>query len=51
MGLALILIGIIVWLFINSLLGVILVILGLVLFFVPWDSGYGYSHFRGRRGP
>jgi hypothetical protein len=51
MGLALILIGILVWLFLNALLGIILIIIGIILFFVPWEGGYGYSRFRGRRGP
>lgn len=50
MGLALILIGVILWLFISQLLGIIFIVAGLLLLFVPHT--YGYSDWRrGRRGP
>ena len=48
MGLALILIGIVVWLMLNPTIGILLVVIGLVLFFVP-AVPYGYSSYR--RGP
>lgn len=50
MGLALILIGILVWLLVSPLIGIILVILGIILLFIP-GVPYGYSSYRGRRGP
>lgn len=50
MGLALVLIGIVVAIFLSMFWGVILVILGLILMFVP-GVPYGYSSYRGRRGP
>lgn len=50
MGLALVLVGIIVWAFLNALIGIILIIVGLVLIFVP-GTPYGYGWYRGRRGP
>lgn len=49
MGLALILIGILLWLTVSSALGIILVVVGLILLFVP-NTG-GVSDWRGRRGP
>jgi hypothetical protein len=49
MGLALILIGIVVWLLVNSLVGIILVVCGLLLLFVP--GTYGYRDWGARRGP
>ena len=50
MGLALILIGIVLWLLLSPLLGLILVIIGLILLFVP-AAPYGYGWYRGRRPP
>lgn len=50
MGLALVLVGIIVWAFLNAFIGIILIIVGLVLIFVP-GTPYGYGWYRGRRGP
>jgi len=50
MGLALILIGIVIWLLLSPLLGLILVVIGIILLFIP-AVPYGYSSWRGRRGP
>jgi hypothetical protein len=50
MGLLLIIIGLIVMLLVHFTVGLILVILGIVLLFVP-GVPYGYSSYRGRRGP
>jgi hypothetical protein len=50
MGLALVLIGIVIWLLLSPLLGLILVIVGILLLFVPGPF-YGYGWYRGRRGP
>jgi hypothetical protein len=50
MGLALILIGIIVMLLLHFTVGLILVVIGIILLFVP-AAPYGYSSWRGRRGP
>lgn len=50
MGLLLIIIGIVLWLLVSSLLGLICVVIGIVLLFVP-GAPYGYSSWRGRRGP
>ena len=50
MGLLLIILGIVIWLLLSPVLGLILVILGIVLLFVP-GVPYGYSSYRGRRGP
>jgi hypothetical protein len=49
MGLALIIIGLLCWLLGFSLLGLILIILGVILLFAP-GPWYGYSWYR-RRGP
>lgn len=49
MGLALILIGVLVWLFLNPLIGIVLVVIGIILVFVP-AVPYGYSSWH-RRGP
>lgn len=46
MGLALILIGVLVWLLLSPTFGIILVIVGLVLLFVPVVPG-GYHSWRG----
>lgn len=50
MGLLLIILGIVIWLLLSPILGLILVIIGIVLLFVP-GVPYGYSSYRGRRGP
>lgn len=51
MGLALIIIGqIVIWLWLSPLIGLILVIVGVLLLFVPGPF-YGYGWYRGRRGP
>lgn len=51
MALALILIGIVVAIFLNVILGIVLIMLGIILLFVP-AVPYGYSDWRGRRrGP
>ena len=50
MGLLLILIGIVLAIFVNYLIGIICIIVGLILLFVP-GVPYGYSSYRGRRGP
>lgn len=49
-GLALIIAGIVVWALASPLLGLILVVVGVILLFVPGPF-YGYSYWRGRRGP
>lgn len=50
-GLVLIIAGFLLWLLGGYVLvGLILIILGIVLAFVP-GVPYGYSHYRGRRGP
>ena len=52
MGLVLIIIGLLVWLLTAyDVVGLILVILGFVLLFVPWHGAYGYSYYRGRGAP
>jgi hypothetical protein len=50
MGLLLIILGIVIWLLLSPIIGLILVIVGIVLLFVP-GVPYGYSSYRGRRGP
>jgi hypothetical protein len=50
MGLALILIGILIWALVSPTIGIILIIVGVILFLVP-GVPYGYSTWRGRRGP
>ena len=50
MALALILIGIIVAIFVSGIIGLILVIAGVALLFIPAVPG-GYSSWRGRRAP
>ena len=50
MGLLLVILGIVIWLLVSSTIGLILIILGIVLLFVP-GAPYGYSTWRGRRGP
>jgi len=46
----LVLIGLIVAIFVSAFWGVILIVVGLILMFVP-GAPYGYSSYRGRRGP
>ena len=50
MGLLLIVLGIVVWLLLSTLIGALLIILGVVALFIP-GSPYGYGWYRGRRGP
>lgn len=45
MGLLLIVLGIVIWLLLSPLLGLILVVIGLILLFVP-GVPYGYSSWR-----
>jgi len=50
MGLALILIGLLLWLLAGwFVIGIICIVFGVILLFVPHT--YGYSDYRGRRGP
>jgi hypothetical protein len=46
----LVLIGLVVAIFLSTLLGVLLMVVGFILMFVP-SVPYGYSSWRGRRGP
>lgn len=41
--------GIVFWFLVSSLLGIICIVIGIILLFVPHT--YGYSDWRGRRGP
>jgi hypothetical protein len=50
MGLALIVIGLVVALLLSWWIGIVLVIVGIILLFVP-AAPYGYSSWRGRGGP
>jgi hypothetical protein len=51
MGLLLVILGLLLWLLAGwFVVGVILIVLGIVLLFVP-GAPYGYSHYHGRRGP
>jgi hypothetical protein len=50
MGLLLLILGIVIWLLLSPLIGLILIIVGIILIFVP-GAPYGYSSYRGRRGP
>jgi hypothetical protein len=49
-GLALIVIGIVLALLVSWWIGVLCIVIGLVLLLVP-GTPYGYSWYRGRRGP
>lgn len=51
MGLLLIVLGLVFWYFVSSVLGIICIIVGLILLFAPGNGLYGYSYWRGRRGP
>lgn len=47
-----VIVGLILWLATTyNLLGIILLIVGLVLLFAPTPGVYGYTYYRGRRGP
>lgn len=51
MGLLLIVVGLLLWLLAGwFVVGVILIVLGVILLFVP-GVPYGYSTWHGRRGP
>ena len=50
MGLALILIGLVIAVLVSWTIGVLLIVVGVILLFVP-GVPYGYSSYRGRRGP
>jgi hypothetical protein len=50
MGLLLLILGIVIWLLLSPLIGLILIIVGIIMIFVP-GAPYGYSSYRGRRGP
>jgi uncharacterized membrane protein len=45
MGLLLVVLGLLIWLLVSPLIGIILIILGVVLLFVPGAPG-GYSSWR-----
>jgi 4-hydroxybenzoate polyprenyltransferase len=49
MGLLLVVLGIVIALLVSWWVGVLLVLVGVILLFVPHT--YGYSDWRGRRGP
>ena len=47
----LVIVGLLLWLLGGYfLVGIILIVIGIVLLFVP-GVPYGYGHYRGRRGP
>jgi hypothetical protein len=49
MGLLLVIAGLLLWLLGGYfVIGIVLIVLGIVLFF-SWDGGYGYGHWRGPR--
>jgi hypothetical protein len=51
MGLLLVIAGLLLWLLGGYfVIGIVLIVLGLALFFA-WPGGYGYGHWHGRRGP
>jgi hypothetical protein len=50
MGLLLIILGIVIWLLLSPILGLVLIVVGIILMFIP-GSPYGYGWYRGRRGP
>jgi membrane-bound ClpP family serine protease len=50
-GIFLIVLGLILWLATGwNIVGIVLIVLGIFLMFAP-GPWYGYSHYRGRRGP
>lgn len=50
MGLALLILGIILLVFVSVFWGLVCIVIGLILMFVP-GVPYGYADWRGRRGP
>lgn len=51
MGLALVIVGLLLWLLGGYfVLGIVLIVIGIVLLFSPGPF-YGYGWYRGRRGP
>jgi hypothetical protein len=50
MAVLLIILGFVIWIFVSSFAGVVLVLLGLILLFVP-QVPYGYSSWHRRRAP
>lgn len=50
MGLLLIVLGIVLWLFVSSVVGIVVIVIGVVLLFAPGPF-YGYSYWHGRRSP
>lgn len=48
MGLLLIILGLVVALLLNYLIGIVMIIIGLILMFIP-SSPYGSNWYRGRR--
>jgi Zn-dependent membrane protease YugP len=50
LGLLLLLLGLVLWVVGYPTIGIILIVVGAILFFVP-TVPYGYSSWRGRRGP
>jgi hypothetical protein len=51
MALILVIIGLLLWLLGGYfVIGIILIVIGLILLFVP-QVPYGYGYYRGRRGP
>lgn len=50
MGLLLVLLGLVLWLLVSPLLGLILIVIGIVLLFVP-GVPYGYGSWRNRPPP
>lgn len=49
MGLLLVVLGIVIALLVSWWIGVVLIVVGVILLFIPHT--YGYSDWRGRRGP
>lgn len=52
MGLVLIVAGLLLWLLGGwTVIGVVLIIVGVLALFAPWDGAYGYNRWHARRGP
>ncbi len=49
MGLLLIILGLVIWLMLSPMLGIILIVIGIILLFIP-AVPYGYHSYH-RRGP
>lgn len=49
-GLAVFLIGVLLFFLVSTVVGILVMILGIALIFIP-AVPYGYSSWRGRRGP